>query len=109
MNGQYDAGTKKVLVRTVQMELNSSRKAGIAIDGAFGSETGAALPALRLGDAGNLVLLLQITLTMAGYDMGGFGGMFDGKTRTAVQMFQRDNYLVPDGVAGNSVWMRLLG
>jgi peptidoglycan hydrolase-like protein with peptidoglycan-binding domain len=109
VSGRLDAETKRALVRALQTELNNTYRAGLAVDGIYGPRTAAAIQVLRPGNSGSLVQLLQIALGLRGYDTGGFSGGFDsGLTRSAVQMFQRDNYLVPDGVVGESTWARLL-
>jgi peptidoglycan hydrolase-like protein with peptidoglycan-binding domain len=109
VTGTSDAETRRALVRALQTELNNTYRAGLAVDGIYGPRTAAAVPILRPGNSGSLVRLLQIALGLRGYDTGGFSGVFDsGLTRSALQMFQRDNYLVPDGVAGESTWARLL-
>jgi peptidoglycan L-alanyl-D-glutamate endopeptidase CwlK len=109
VDGRLGPETKKALIRALQTELNNTYRAGLAVDGIYGPRTAAAVPILRPGNSGNLVRLMQIALGLRGYNTGGFTGAFDsGLTRSAVQMFQRDNYLVPDGVVGESTWARLV-
>ncbi len=55
---------------------------------------------LRFGSRGPLVELLQLALTRAGYNPGPIDGVFGGRTLAAVQNFQRDMGLVPDGIVG---------
>jgi N-acetylmuramoyl-L-alanine amidase len=55
---------------------------------------------LDLGDKGNGVKELQIALNKLGYNCGTPDGDFGKKTDLAVEMFQRANGLVVDGVVG---------
>lgn len=67
------------------------------------------LPTLRKGDKGEYVTLLQTKLVNKGYSVGSYGidGDFGSATKKAVQQFQRDNGLDPDGVVGSRTWEAL--
>lgn len=54
---------------------------------------------MRLGDQGNVVSVLQLTLASFGYPLKGTG-YFGGATDTAVTDFQRKHGLTPDGEVG---------
>jgi peptidoglycan hydrolase-like protein with peptidoglycan-binding domain len=56
--------------------------------------------ALRQGQAGPRVYLLQSQLVALGYDAGPLDGQFGAKTHAAVVAFQRDKTLAMDGVVG---------
>ena len=62
---------------------------------------------LRNGDRGPFVSYLQLALTRAGYAPGPIDGIFGTRTLVAVQTFQRDNSLTPDGIVGRMTWTRL--
>lgn len=59
-----------------------------------------AVTALRPGDSGERVYLLQVLLRGAGYYYGALTGEYDEKTTAAVMDFQRCNGLEVDGKAG---------
>lgn len=99
-DGIYGPLTKRAAVRAMQTLINDSRGGSLAVDGVLDANTRALLPVLRQGDRGNGVSLLQILLALNGYDPGPIDGIFGPRTRTAVTLFQRDHFLVPDGVAG---------
>ena len=63
-------------------------------------------PILRNGSTGTYVTLLQTKLIQLGYDLSPYGAdsKFGNKTMTAVQSFQRDHGLDPDGVVGPATW-----
>lgn len=59
---------------------------------------------LRLGDTSPSVKLLQSLLRRIGCNPGPVDGVFGPATQTAVIAFQRNNGLVPDGIAGPNTW-----
>ena len=63
---------------------------------------------LRLGSSGALVELLQLALNRAGSGELETDGLFGGATRAALQRFQREQGLAPDGVAGPLTHQKLL-
>lgn len=70
-----------------------------------------ALPALRQGSRGDLVVWAQEHLIGAGQEQLPVTGLFKGQTRSAVaafQPFQQQSGLPPDGVIGTETWRRLL-
>lgn len=68
-----------------------------------------ALPSLKKGANGDAVKVLQKLLVASGYDCGkaGIDGDFGNGTLEAVEKFQRDNKLSPDGVVGVKTWEAL--
>lgn len=69
------------------------------------------MPVLRSGNKGSRVKALQALLTGYGYSVGtsGLDGSFGPATRAALQRYQSDHGLDPDGVCGPKTWDRLLG
>jgi Putative peptidoglycan binding domain len=63
--------------------------------------------ALKKGDAGWPVYGLQTGLDTIGYNLA-FDGDFGPATDEAVRMFQRDNFLTADGIAGVNTQARLI-
>lgn len=70
---------------------------------------GSSLPTLKRGSKGEYVSLLQTKLVNKGYSVGSYGidGDFGSATLKAVQQFQRDNGLDPDGIVGKKTWAAL--
>ncbi len=67
---------------------------------------GAAYATLRPGAMGQEVEQMQDALTSLGYTVGAYG-LYDSDTWGAVLLFQRDQGLTPDGLAGNATLTRL--
>jgi cell wall-associated NlpC family hydrolase len=59
---------------------------------------------LHSGDKGMQVAALQKRLLSLGYAVRGKAGIFDARTKEAVQEFQLDNGLEPDGIVGTDTW-----
>lgn len=62
---------------------------------------------IKQGDTGPYVQMLQLALLRSGYYGGALDGSFDGETLVAVQSFQANMGLTPDGVVGTLTWERL--
>lgn len=54
------------------------------------------------------VAVLQALLVAHGYTVTSVSGYFDGATENAVKKFQKDHYLVNDGIAGPKTWSAIL-
>ena len=74
------------------------------------------LPVLRRGMKGETVEAVQSILVGHGYDLGdtgehkdGVDGSFGGKMENALECYQEDMDLEPDGVCGKATWSSLLG
>lgn len=78
---------------------------------AAGNTVDVTLPVLARGSKGYAVRVVQYLLTGNGYSLPEYGadGDFGAETVAAVQAFQRDNGLTPDGIVGKSTWTSLLG
>lgn len=78
---------------------------------AAGNAVDITLPVLARGSEGYTVRVLQYLLTGNGYSLPAYGpdGDFGAETEAAVQAFQRDNGLTPDGIVGKATWTGLLG
>lgn len=64
-------------------------------------------PALRLGDKGNYVLILQDALNALGFVGSGLDGIFGSSTVAAVKQFQEANGLPADGIVGCLTWTEI--
>lgn len=69
------------------------------------------LPVLQIGAEGDAVESLQRLLIAHGYNCGDTGadGIFGPKTENAVEAFQEDNNLGPDGAVGPETWPAVIG
>lgn len=67
-------------------------------------EPAAYYPLLKQGSKGQYVLYWQIFLNSSGYICGLNDGIFGKNTKLAVQQFQYDNNLTPDGIIGPKTW-----
>jgi peptidoglycan DL-endopeptidase CwlO len=56
--------------------------------------------ALKNGATGGSVFDLQSRLAALGYGVGDVDGVFGGNTAAALELFQQDHGLMPDGIAG---------
>lgn len=65
---------------------------------------------VRPGDRGSAVEDIQRRLLVLGYDLGrtGIDGVFLGRTREAVEAFQRGHGLAESGVVGDQTWAALV-
>lgn len=55
---------------------------------------------LKVGSTGTEIRMLQSTLQTLNYHVGPVDGIYGSKTKAAVLEFQRDNYLLVDGIVG---------
>ncbi|MAI19328.1 MAG: hypothetical protein CBC71_10335 [Rhodobacteraceae bacterium TMED111] len=62
---------------------------------------------IRPGDVGDKVILLRNTLIKRGYLERTSSDVYDGKLRSAVQLFQLRHGLAPDGIAGPATFSEM--
>ena len=88
-----------------------AKAAGLTKKQIGGNTVDITLPVLARGSEGYTVRVLQYLLTGNGYSLPKYGadGNFGAETEAAVQAFQRDNGLTPDGIVGIATWTSLLG
>jgi peptidoglycan L-alanyl-D-glutamate endopeptidase CwlK len=108
VTGTFDDTTKRAVVRVLQTELNHHYNAGLRVDGILGPNTRAALQNIGAGSPGNLPLAAQLLLMLRGYDPGTPDGRYGPLTTSAMQIFQRDQYLLPVGIATKQSLERLI-
>ena len=66
------------------------------------------LSELQIGSTGDVVVLLQATLNVRGYNCGAADGIFGAKTQSALNSFKRDRNKPTDGKADALTWAELL-
>ena len=71
------------------------------------SATAAPSAALREGDTGEAVYILQARLFELGYYTGRIDGRFEAETTAALKAFQKANGLTADGIAGSGTQSKL--
>jgi peptidoglycan hydrolase-like protein with peptidoglycan-binding domain len=64
-------------------------------------------PTLQAGSQGESVIELQSLLMLLGYYSGPLSGVYQSNTRAAVQKFQSDAGINPDGIVGPATWSSL--
>lgn len=64
-------------------------------------------PTLQPGSQGEAVIELQSMLTLLGYYSGPISGVYQNNTQAAVQQFQADAGINPDGIVGPATWSSL--
>ena len=66
------------------------------------------LPTVRIGSAGEAVVLLQAALNVRGYSCGKADGIFGAKTQSAVNAFKRDSKLETNGIVDKEMWEKVM-
>ena len=100
-----------VMRRTRQVKLAKAFiRPSLRKEGKSGKVT-VTLDTIKKGSKGNQVKALQQMLMARGYDLGkaGADGDCGTMTVTAIKLFQRDNGLAVDGIAGQDTWATILG
>lgn len=108
VDGIYGSKTRKALVKALQTVLNATYDAGLKVDGVYGSKTKGALVELRKGDKGSYVQVLQALLVCKGYPSAYVDGDYGSGTYEAVKTYQIGKKLTVDGVAGKETFTKLL-
>lgn len=113
IDGEFGPLSKAAAVMCLQIGLNLDYNAGLEVDGELGPKTKAALKGktVRFGDKGYLVTALEIMLLLHGYDPNGVEspGTFGKGCASAVELFQEDNNLAVDKIAGYNTFITLVG
>lgn len=106
-DGFYGPETEMALVMAYQTELNEQFDRGLEVDGEYGPLTSNAYVRVREGARGNITRIVQSILYLKGYDIEDLDGIFGNETEFALEDFQRDYGLRPDGVIGKNTFDRL--
>lgn len=104
--------TNKAKVKVLQQGMNRDYKAGLAVDGIWGSRSETALKGhtVRRGETQYMVTALEILLMLNGYNPNGLEnpGVFGSRLEAAVRQFQKDRGLSVDGIAGYNTFKALI-
>ena len=112
IDGDYGPLSKEAAVMCLQIGLNLDYGAGLEVDGKAGPKTKAALKGKTVckGDRGYMVTALEIMLLLRGYNPNGVEcpGIFENGCAAAVELFQEDNSLAVDRIAGYNTFTSLV-
>lgn len=104
--------TNKAKVKVLQQAVNLDYRAGLSVDGIWGSRSEAALKGhtVRRGETQYMVTALEILLMLNGYNPNGLEnpGTFGSRLEAAVRQFQKDRGLSVDGIAGYNTFKALI-
>lgn len=104
--------TNKAKVKVLQQAVNLDYRAGLSVDGIWGSRSEAALKGhtVRRGETQYMVTALEILLMLNGYNPNGLEnpGVFGSRLEAAVRQFQKDRGLSVDGIAGYNTFKALI-
>ena len=113
VDGVRGPKTQANIARCFQHAINLDYKKSLAVDGAFGKNSKAALDEhyVKKGEKQYLVTAVEIALMCRGYDVGGVEcpGQFGSGLEAAVKQFQADRGLTVDGIAGRNTILKLIG
>lgn len=104
--------TNKAKIKVLQQAMNLDYRAGLSVDGIWGSRSEAALKGhtVRRGETQYMVTALEILLMLNGYNPNGLEnpGIFGSRLEAAVRQFQKDRGLSVDGIAGYNTFKALI-
>ena len=113
VDGVRGPKTQANIARCFQHAINLDYKKSLAVDGAFGVNSKAALGKhyVKKGEKQYLVTAVEIALMCRGYDPSGVEcpGKFGDGLEKAVKQFQADRGLTVDGIAGRNTILKLIG
>lgn len=107
VDGLYGSKTKKALVKILQTELNKTYGAKLSVDGYFGNNTKAACKNLKPGAKNDVIKVLQALLVCNGYSSAYVDGIYGNGTVSAVKSYQKKKGLKVDGIAGKGTFTKL--
>lgn len=112
VDGLYGPDTKKGGIMVLQTAINMDYRAGLVVDGIWGTATDRALGShyVCLKECQYMVTALEILLMLKGYNPNGVEcpGTFGAGLDAAVRAYQRDHGLAVDGIAGRKTFMSLV-
>lgn len=111
-DGIRGANTKKAGIKVLQTALNLDYKAGLTVDGVWGSKSEAALGShyVASGETQYMVTAAEVLLMLKGYSPNGVEcpGQFGAGLKAAVGQYQKDNGLTVDYICGPATFKSLI-
>lgn len=111
-DGIRGANTKKAGIKVLQTAMNLDYKAGLAVDGAWGNKSEAALGShyVASGETQYMVTAAEILLMLKGYNPNSVEcpGQFGSGLKAAVGQYQKDNGLTVDYICGPATFKSLI-
>lgn len=111
-DGIRGANTKKAGIKVLQTALNLDYKAGLTVDGVWGSKSETALGShyVASGETQYMVTAAEILLMLKGYNPNGVEcpGQFGSGLKAAVGQYQKDNGLTVDYICGPATFKSLI-
>lgn len=111
-DGIYGPETKKAGIKVLQQAMNLDYKAGLAVDGIWGTKSEAALGShtVRKGETQYMVTAAEILLMLKGYNPNGVEspGIFGSGLEVCVRQYQKDKGLSVDGIVGHNTFKSLI-
>lgn len=111
-DGIRGVNTKKAGIKVLQQAMNLDYRAGLSVDGIWGTKSERALGrhTVRRNERQYMVTALQILLMLKGYNPHGVEkpGIFGGGCEGAVRQYQSDHGLSVDGIAGYNTFKNLI-
>ena len=108
VDGKFGPASKKAMVKAVQAEINALYGGNLAVDGSWGALSRKACPNIKKVTKNALAWLIQACLTVKGYDID-LDGSYGGGTETIVRKFQKASGLSANGVCCPNTMTKLLG
>ena len=99
VTSSFDSATRHAIVTLMQTELNRHFGSNLVVDGIYGPSTRAMLKPIGAPSPGNLPIIVQLLLLLHGYNPGMPDNIYGPMTTLAVQLYQRDHFLPPVGIA----------
>ncbi len=95
------------VIKSIQKALNSRYKAGLIVDGKWGTKTKAAVVTVQKGAKGNLTWILQAALYLEGFNPGSLDSIFGKGTESVLSKFQKAKKITSDKKAGKDTFTKL--
>ncbi|MFF2290720.1 L,D-transpeptidase family protein [Peribacillus butanolivorans] len=98
--GKVNMNTTVIITSSSKSFASIAATNGYKVSGSESIPVGNTISILKKGSNGPQVRELQKRLTTLGYSTKGIDGVFGNNTEIAVNKFQRNNKLTPDGIVG---------
>lgn len=111
-DGLRGSETKKAGIKVLQKAMNSDYKAGLTVDGVWGTASNTALGShyVKSGETQYMVTAAEILLMLNGYDTGGveYPGTFGNGLKSAVNSYKTAHGLSANGICDSATFLALI-